>query len=118
MSWPLDRSVQGHVRAADVLVPTDPEMKPKELEGVVRLDEAYSKQEILRRLGISQKFWDKLLDEGLPYSTVGHTRWVTGKNLIEHLSRNAERKACPQKSQEGGSSDAEEARDRKCSTLP
>lgn len=118
MSWPFDRSAEGAVWAEDVLVPTDPEMKSKEFEGVVRLDEAYSKQEILRRLGISQKFWDKLLDEGLPYSTVGHTRWVTGKNLIEHLSRNAERKACPQKSQEGGSSDAEEARDRKCSALP
>lgn len=87
-------------------------------EGVIHSAEAYSKQEVLRRLGISQKFWDKLLDEGLPYSTVGHTRWVTGKNLIEHLSRNAGRKACPQDPQEGGSSDAEEARDRKCPALP
>ncbi len=43
--------------------------------------------------GISQKFWDKMLSEGLPYTSVGHTRWVTGQALIEHLSRNAERKS-------------------------
>lgn len=61
--------------------------------GVIRLDEAYSKLTVLRRLGISQKFWDKMLDEGLPYTVVGHSRWVTGQALIEHLSRNAERKA-------------------------
>ena len=60
--------------------------------GVIRTDEAYSKQMVLQRLGISQKFWDKMLTEGLPYTTVGHTRWVTGQALIEHLSRNAERK--------------------------
>lgn len=60
--------------------------------GSIRSDEGYSKQEILRRLGISQKFWDKMLDEGLPYTVVGHTRWVTGQALLEHLQRNAERK--------------------------
>lgn len=26
------------------------------------------------------------------YTCVGHTRWVTGKDLVEHFSRNAERK--------------------------
>lgn len=60
--------------------------------GLIRADEVYSKQEILRRLRISQKFWDKMLDEGLPFSNVGHQRWVTGRDLIEHLQRNAERK--------------------------
>ena len=60
--------------------------------GVIRTDEAYSKQMVLQKLGISQKFWDKMLAEGLPYTNVGHTRWVTGQALIEHLSRNAERK--------------------------
>ena len=60
--------------------------------GVIRSDEAYSKNMVLQRLGISQKFWDKMLSEGLPYTSVGHTRWVTGQALIEHLSRNAERK--------------------------
>ena len=60
--------------------------------GVVNAHEAYSKKMVLERLGISQKFWDKMLDEGLPYTNVGHTRWVTGKDLIEHLSKNAERK--------------------------
>jgi hypothetical protein len=60
--------------------------------GRIHTDEAYSKLEVLQRLGVSQKVWDKMLDEGLPYTVVGHTRWVTGKNLIEHFSRNAERK--------------------------
>jgi len=61
-------------------------------EGVICETEAYSKRMLMNRLGISQKFWDKLLDEGLPYTTVGHSRWVTGKDLIEHLRRKAERK--------------------------
>jgi hypothetical protein len=60
--------------------------------GFIHVDEAYCKQVALNRLGISQKFWDKMLDEGLPYTTVGHSRWVTGKDLIEHLRRKAERK--------------------------
>lgn len=60
--------------------------------GVIRGDEAYSKAILMQRLGISQKFWDKMLNEGLPYTTVGHTRWVTGQALIEHLSKHAERK--------------------------
>jgi len=60
--------------------------------GLIRADEAYSKRTVIQRLGISQKFWDKMLDEGLPYTTVGHSRWVTGRALIEHLNRNAERK--------------------------
>lgn len=60
--------------------------------GLIRADEVYSKQEILRRLGVSQKFWDKMLNEGLPFTNVGHQRWVTGQALIEHLQRNAERK--------------------------
>jgi hypothetical protein len=60
--------------------------------GIIRADEAYSKQMILERLRISQKFWDRMLDEGLPYTIVGHTRWETGQALIEHLSKNAERK--------------------------
>ena len=60
---------------------------------MIRLDEAYSKRVVLERLGISQKFWDKMLDEGLPYTVVGHTRWVTGQSLVEHLNTHAERKA-------------------------
>ena len=59
--------------------------------GVIKADEAYSKSMILERLGISQKFWDKMLDEGLPYTVIGHSRWVTGKALIEHLNKHAER---------------------------
>ena len=60
--------------------------------GLIKADEAYSKAMILERLGISQKFWDKMLDEGLPYTVIGHSRWVTGTALIEHLNNHAERK--------------------------
>ena len=63
-----------------------------EAVGSICEDEAYSKQEFLRLLGVSQKVWDKMLDEGLPYTVIGHSRWVTGKDLIEHLHRKAERK--------------------------
>lgn len=64
----------------------------QEAPGWIQADEAYSKQEVLRRLGISQKFWDKMLDEGLPFAVVGHSRWVLGKDLLEHLQRQVKRK--------------------------
>jgi hypothetical protein len=57
--------------------------------GVISSNEAYSKSMLLERLGISQKFWDKLLDEGLPFANVGHTRWVSGRQLIEHLEKHS-----------------------------
>ena len=62
------------------------------VEGVIHRHEAYSKATLLARLGISQRFWDKLLDEGLPYTIVGHTRWVTGEALISHLVVRAQQK--------------------------
>jgi hypothetical protein len=43
----------------------------EKLGGKIHRDEAYSKQMVLQRLGISQKFWDKMLDDGLPYTNVG-----------------------------------------------
>ena len=64
----------------------------KRTNGVIRSSEAYSKRMVLDRLGISQKFWDKMLDEGLPYTVVGHSRWVTGEDLIKHLKQHSERK--------------------------
>ena len=67
-------------------------MKKSPNTGLIRRDEAYSKRMVLERLGISQKFWDKMIAEGLPYTVVGNTRWVTGEALITHLTRNAERK--------------------------
>jgi len=77
-------------------------MKSRDGLGLICSTEAYSKRMVLERLGISQKAWDKMLDEGLPYTNVGHSRWVTGNDLIEHLSRNAERKAtCTALSQKG-----------------
>lgn len=60
--------------------------------GVIHADEAYSKRIVLERLGISQKVWDRMLDEGLPYTVIGHTRWVTGNDLIQHLQKHAKRK--------------------------
>jgi hypothetical protein len=62
------------------------------LTGTIRADEAYSKTIAMERLGISQKFWDKMLDEGLPFTNVGHSRWVTGKDLLDHFSRKSETK--------------------------
>jgi hypothetical protein len=61
-----------------------------QLTGFINADDAYSKAVVLERLGISQKFWDKMLDDGLPFTEIGHTRWVIGKNLIEYLSRKSE----------------------------
>jgi hypothetical protein len=61
-----------------------------QLSGMINADDAYSKRMVMERLGISQKFWDKMLDDGLPFTEIGHTRWVTGKNLIEYMSRNSE----------------------------
>ncbi len=62
-------------------------------DGTINTHEAYSKQEILRRLGVSQKVWDKMLNDGLPFTQVGHQRWVHGKDVIEHFSRQAKRKS-------------------------
>ena len=55
--------------------------------GVIRTDEAYSKAMVLERLSISQKFWDKMLDDGLPYTHVGHSRWVAGSDLLAQLQK-------------------------------
>ena len=60
--------------------------------GFINADEAYSKTVVLQRLGISQKFWDKMLDEGLTYTIVGHTRWVLGKHLMLHFERHSQTK--------------------------
>jgi hypothetical protein len=61
--------------------------------GMISAHEAYSKQEVLQRLKISQKFWDKMLDGGLPYSLIGKSKWVSGKDLLDFLARNAEQKS-------------------------
>ncbi|MEZ6064058.1 MAG: hypothetical protein R3C19_27245 [Planctomycetaceae bacterium] len=85
-------------------------MKDNRNAGVISVHEAYSKHSVLQRLGISQKFWDRMLDDGLPYTVIGHSRWVTGQDLIEHLSRNAERKQpC---TQQKGEPHAEATRNR------
>lgn len=60
--------------------------------GIIRADEAYSKSMVLERLGVSQKFWDQMLDAGLPFSEVGHGRWVLGADLIEFFKRHSLRK--------------------------
>ena len=68
-------------------------MSTKDVAGIIKATEAYSKKMVLKLLAVSQKTWDKMLADGLPYTNVGHTRWVTGQALIEHFVRNAERKA-------------------------
>jgi hypothetical protein len=63
------------------------------LSGVINALEAYSKNEVMSRLNISQRFWDQMLDNGLPYSTIGHSRWVTGQALIEYMTEHSATKA-------------------------
>ena len=63
-------------------------MKAKQM-GIICGNEAYSKAMLFERLGISQKFWDKLLDDGLPFTNVGHTRWISGRQLIDHLEKHS-----------------------------
>jgi len=33
-----------------------------------------------------------MLDEGLPFAVVGHTRWVTGEDVLNYFHRKSERK--------------------------
>ena len=63
------------------------------LTGVINAHEAYSKNEVMSRLGISQRFWDEMLNSGLPYSNIGHGRWVTGQAIIEYMVKHSETKA-------------------------
>jgi len=67
-------------------------MSKEPQSGVIHAAEAYSKQTVLNRLGVSQKVWDQFLDNGLPFTIVGHSRWVTGQALIEHMQRHAKRR--------------------------
>ena len=60
--------------------------------GVINAHEAYSKHEVMNRLGISQTFWDKMLNDGLPYANIGHSRWVTGQALIAYMTKHSETK--------------------------
>lgn len=65
---------------------------PKDSMGVINAHDAYSKREVLVRFNISQKFWDKMLDDGVPYTPVGHSRWVLGEDLLKYLRANARTK--------------------------
>ena len=60
--------------------------------GVINVHEAYSKVEVMNRLAISQRFWDQMLDNGLPYTNIGHSRWVTGQALIEYMTKHSQTK--------------------------
>ena len=60
--------------------------------GFVRANEAYAKRELLMRLGVSQKTWDKMLSDGLPSAQIGHAKWVTGQAVIDYINQNAKRK--------------------------
>lgn len=67
-------------------------MAKSESTGVIRADEAYAKRELMQRLSISQKFWDKMIASGLSFTAIGHAKWVTGRAVMEYLERQAERK--------------------------
>jgi hypothetical protein len=60
--------------------------------GLIRRDEAYSKATAMQRLGISQRFWDAMLDKGLAFTTVGHSRWVTGESLFRYFESQSQTK--------------------------
>jgi hypothetical protein len=60
--------------------------------GTINSHESYSKQTVLQRLGISQKFWDKMIADGLPVCSIGHQKWITGQALIDYMNRNAQTK--------------------------
>lgn len=57
--------------------------------GMIRADEAYSKTELPLRLNVSQKFWDKMIADGLPVASIGHAKWVTGRQVIEYIEKQA-----------------------------
>ena len=65
---------------------------PKLATGLINSQEAYSKYEVMNRLGISQRFWDQMLNNGLPYANVGHSRWVTGQAIIDYMNKHVETK--------------------------
>ena len=69
-----------------------PRMSKMKARGVIRADEAYSKAELFQRLVISQNFWDQMLNNGLPFSQVGKSRWVRGQDLLDYFSRIAQQK--------------------------
>jgi hypothetical protein len=48
---------------------------------------------VLERLGISQVYWDKMLDAGVPYSEIGHSRWITGDALFRYIEQTAKVKS-------------------------
>ena len=60
---------------------------PQNNYGVINAHEAYTKQEVLNRIGISQKTWDTMIANGLPSCFLGHCRWVTGAALIAYIDR-------------------------------
>jgi len=65
--------------------------KPNDV-GVISVHEAYAKRELMQRLKISQKFWDKMISEGLPFTGIGHAKWVTGKAVLNYLDRKSQQK--------------------------
>lgn len=67
-------------------------MAKSESQGVIRANEAYSKRELISRLGISQRTWDKMLDNGLPFAEIGHERWVWGHKIIEYIEKYSKQK--------------------------
>ncbi|HBN75498.1 MAG TPA: topoisomerase II [Planctomycetaceae bacterium] len=61
--------------------------------GLISTNEAYSKRELIARLGVSQKFWDQMLDNGLHFTQIGHQRWVWGHKVIEYIEKHSKQKS-------------------------
>lgn len=62
----------------------------KSFNGVIRKDEAYSKTTLLQRLGIGQPFWDRMIEEGLAFVQIGHSRWVTGDAVFRWFDEHSQ----------------------------
>jgi hypothetical protein len=43
-------------------------------------------------MGISQKTWDAMLKDGLPFAQIGKSRWVSGQDLIDYYTKKSRQK--------------------------
>ena len=74
--------------------------------GMIDGNVAYSKSQVLSRMGISQAFWGQMLDNGLPYTPIGHQRWVLGRDLIDYIAERSTTKRRAGVSEDTGSQEA------------
>jgi hypothetical protein len=63
--------------------------KPVATTEVIRADEAYSRDEFLRRVGIGDWGFTKAKSKGLRVSKIGNKVFIRGADWLDHLERNA-----------------------------